>query len=93
MISDRAIAGRINAYIGPRYGTLIVGGAKEPLYQPPVGRPRAIIRYTRDHAQSVLHEVAHWCLAGAERRLLEDYGYWYQPPPRTTEQQIGRAHV
>lgn len=87
MISDRAIAGRINAYLGPRYATLIVGGASEPLYQPPVGRSRAIIRYTRDHAQSVLHEISHWCLAGAERRLLEDYGYWYQPPPRSREQQ------
>ena len=87
MISDRAIAGRINAYLAPRYATLIVGGAREPLYQPPVGRSRAIIRYTRDYAQSVLHELAHWCLAGAERRLLEDYGYWYQPPPRSAAQQ------
>lgn len=88
MISDRAIAGRINAHIRARYGTLIVGGAREPLYQPPVGRSIAIIRYTRDYAQSVLHEVAHWCLAGDERRLLEDYGYWYDPPPRTPNQQV-----
>jgi elongation factor P hydroxylase len=87
VIDDRAIAGRINAYIRSRYGTLILGGAREPLYQPPVGRSRAIIRYTRDYAQSVLHEVAHWCLAGDERRLLEDYGYWYDPPPRSRQQQ------
>ena len=87
LISDRAIAGRINAYIRSRHETLIVGGGREPLYQPPVGGSPAIIRYTRDYAQSVLHEVAHWCLAGDERRMLEDYGYWYHPPPRTPTQQ------
>ncbi|HEY5678919.1 MAG TPA: elongation factor P hydroxylase [Pseudomonadales bacterium] len=87
VISDRAIAGRINPHIRSRYATLIVGGAREPLYQPAIGRSLAIIRYTRDYAQSVLHEVAHWCLADGERRLLEDYGYWYLPPPRTPEQQ------
>ncbi len=87
VISDRAIAGRINSYIRSRYETLIVGGASEPLYQPRIGRSRAIIRYTRDYAQSVLHEVAHWCLAGEDRRRLEDYGYWYRPPPRSAKEQ------
>ncbi len=83
MTNDREIAGRINALILPRYATLLVGGAPEPLYLPPVGRARAIIRYTRDYAQSVLHEVSHWCLAGRARRMLPDYGYWYVAPPRS----------
>jgi elongation factor P hydroxylase len=87
VITDREIAGRFNRWVGPRYQTLLVGGAHEPLYEPPVGRTRAIIRYTRDYTQSVLHEISHWCLAGRERRLLPDYGYWYVPPPRSAEQQ------
>lgn len=31
----------------------------------------------------MLLEAAHWCVAGAERRLLEDFGYWYEPDGRT----------
>ena len=87
MITDREIAGRVNALIGPRYHTLLLGGAPEPVYLPPIGRARAIIRYTRDHAQSVLHEISHWCLAGRARRRLPDYGYWYVPPPRSGAEQ------
>lgn len=84
MTTDREVAGRINATILPRYATLLLGGAPEPVYLPAVGRARAIIRYTHDYAQSVLHEIAHWCLAGRARRLLTDYGYWYVPPPRSS---------
>ncbi|MCZ6710515.1 MAG: elongation factor P hydroxylase [Gammaproteobacteria bacterium] len=87
MTTDRQIAGRFNASIGQRYRTLLVGGALEPLYIPSVGRVPAIIHYTRDYAQSVLHEVSHWCLAGNARRRLRDYGYWYVPPPRSDDEQ------
>jgi elongation factor P hydroxylase len=65
----------------------MLGGAPEPTYLPPAGRNRGIIRYTRDYPQSVLHEIAHWCIAGAARRRLPDYGYWYVPPPRSCAQQ------
>jgi len=76
------IARRFNGAVGHRYDTVLIGGAEEPLYKPAApGRP-AEIRYTRDYAQSALHEMAHWCIAGAERRKLLDYGYWYHPPPR-----------
>jgi len=90
MTSDREIAGRFNAFVGRAHGTLLVGGAAEPLYlpaRPADGRSRAIIRYTLDYAQSALHEIAHWCVAGAARRMLADYGYWYVPPPRSAAQQ------
>jgi elongation factor P hydroxylase len=30
-----------------------------------------------------LHEVAHWCLAGDERRKMIDYGYWYNSDGRS----------
>lgn len=66
------------------YDTILVGGAEEPLYQP--GWPHRIV-YTRDYFRSALHEVAHWCVAGTQRRQLEDYGYWYAPDGRNAEQQ------
>ena len=33
------------------------------------------------------HEVAHWCVAGAERRKQDDFGYWYCPDGRDQAQQ------
>jgi elongation factor P hydroxylase len=76
------LAARINRAIARPWATVVIGGAEEPLYLPGTpGRP-AVIRYTRDHAQSVLHELAHWCIAGRARRALPDYGYDYEPPPR-----------
>ena len=32
---------------------------------------------------SALHEISHWTIAGKERRLLADLGYWYAPDGRT----------
>jgi hypothetical protein len=43
--------------------------------------------YREDYFASALHEVAHWCLAGADRRKLEDYGYWYRPDGRDPREQ------
>lgn len=72
-----------------RYQTRLEGGGEEPLYQPMTGSDNPVhkITFTRDYFASALHEVAHWCIAGAERRLLEDYGYWYAPDGRTAAQQ------
>jgi len=89
-MNDREIAGRFNVYVGRVHGAVLVGGAPEPLYLPACpedGRARAIIRYTLDYAQSALHEIAHWCVAGDARRKLPDYGYWYVPPPRSVAEQ------
>ena len=36
---------------------------------------------------SALHEIAHWLVAGSQRRLSEDYGYWYCPDGRDATQQ------
>jgi len=59
-------------------GTILQGGAEEPLYLPANGNSAsAKIVFTRDYASSALHEVAHWCLAGEKRRQQRDYGYWY----------------
>ncbi|MEP5765630.1 MAG: elongation factor P hydroxylase [Halieaceae bacterium] len=67
--------------------TRLQGGAAEPLYTPASAASAAIIYYREDFPASALHEVAHWCLAGPDRRKLEDYGYWYEPDGRTLEQQ------
>lgn len=78
------------------HATCLVGGGCEPLYEP-AQSPGALNRivFTRDYFASALHEVAHWCVAGPERRLLADYGYWYAPDGRTEEQQaeFERAEV
>jgi hypothetical protein len=71
------------------YRTVLVGGGNEPLYLPsddPERSPHRVI-YREDYVASALHEVAHWCVAGAARRRLEDYGYWYVPDGRSPEQQ------
>lgn len=32
-------------------------------------------------------EQSHWCIAGEQRRQLEDFGYWYEPDGRNHAQQ------
>jgi elongation factor P hydroxylase len=69
--------------------TVLVGGGVEPVYLPsddPSSRPHRVI-YREDYFARALHEVAHWCLAGAERRKREDYGYWYSPDGRNQDEQ------
>ena len=61
------------------------GGGNEPLYEPSDANQPAQIRFTRDYPASALHEAAHWCLAGAARRRLRDYGYAYVPGPRAPD--------
>lgn len=68
--------------------TRLEGGATEPFYQP---ASRAgefhLLFYRDDYFASALHEVAHWCIAGRERRQQVDFGYWYAPDGRSAEQQ------
>ena len=66
------------------FDTVLCGGGDEPVYL--AGSPARII-YTRDYFRSALHEVAHWCVAGAARRGQDDYGYWYAPDGRDAAQQ------
>lgn len=63
-------------------------GDDEPFYRPAgENNPAHHIFYAHGFFASALHEVAHWCIAGPERRLLEDFGYWYEPDGRTAQQQ------
>ncbi len=63
-------------------------GAKEPFFQSSKGLEPAVIFFTEDYFSSALHEIAHWCIAGKERRQKDDYGYWYQPDGRNQSQQM-----
>jgi elongation factor P hydroxylase len=68
-------------------GVRLTGGFAEPFYRAPGPAGGAEIRFTRDYLNSSLHETAHWCIAGRERRLQDDYGYWYRPDGRNGPEQ------
>ncbi|MBP0050010.1 elongation factor P hydroxylase [Marinobacterium sp. AK62] len=72
----------------PTYNTVLVAGEDEPIYRPAdEHHPHHRIIFAHGFYASALHEIAHWCVAGPERRLLEDFGYWYKPDGRTAEEQ------
>jgi elongation factor P hydroxylase len=72
----------LNRQVLAKYNTRILGGFDEPFYRAPVDGAPAEIRFTRDYERSALHELAHWCVAGCDRRLQDDFGYWYAPDGR-----------
>lgn len=65
----------------------IIGGADEPYYQAPKENEKAKIFFKENYPRSLLHEMAHYCLAGPRRRKLDDYGYWYSACGRTADEQ------
>ena len=65
----------------------IIGGKDEPYYVAPKGDEDAIIYFRSNYPRSLLHEVAHYCLAGDRRRKIDDFGFWYAPCGRTEEEQ------
>ena len=89
MIADLDIAAIFNATLGASHKTVLLGGGDEPVYFPSVEGRESVILYTRDYVRSVLHELAHWSLAGEKGRSLLDYGCKYNPPPRTLREQQG----
>ena len=80
--SDTDVARCFNTTFAISEHVVLVGGAAAPYYMPSPAPHRAVIRYRENFAASALHEVAHWCIAGARRRQRPDFGYWYEPPPR-----------
>ncbi|ROS05026.1 hypothetical protein EDC56_0548 [Sinobacterium caligoides] len=73
--------------------TRLICGQGEPIYYP-AGMPEEDsghdyhrIIFAHGFFASALHELAHWCVAGQERRCLVDFGYWYIPDGRTAAQQ------
>lgn len=70
------------------YNTELIRGEDEPIYLPADEQhPQHRIIFAHGFFASALHEISHWCVAGKERRLLEDFGYWYEPDGRSEERQ------
>lgn len=70
-----------------RYRTRLVAGNHEPYYQPATAESCAKVVFAHGFFASALHEIAHWCIAGEQRRNQFDYGYWYEPDGRDSRQQ------
>lgn len=83
----RHIEAVFNDCFRQRYRCELVGGADEPYYQPGEAGDLHRVYYREDFPRSALHEAAHWCVAGEQRRQLVDYGYWYEPDGRSVERQ------
>lgn len=74
--------------------TRLLATQGEPIYLPTdAGSAFNRIYYVSGHFSSGLHEVAHWCIAGARRRRLVDYGYWYIPDGRSAREQASFEQV
>ncbi|MHA3116769.1 hypothetical protein E0H86_13940 [Acinetobacter sp. ANC 4635] len=69
------------------HNVILFKGENEPEYFPATDREPAKIQFAHGFFNSALHEISHWTIAGAKRRLLPDLGYWYAPDGRTQEQQ------
>lgn len=67
--------------------TVLAHSPDEPEYLPANDQQPAQILFAHGFFASALHEISHWCIAGAERRRLPDLGYWYAPDGRNREQQ------
>lgn len=70
------------------YNTRLVKGDDEPIYLPADDDiPYHRIVFAHGFYASALHEISHWCIAGAQRRLQVDFGYWYCPDGRDASTQ------
>ncbi|GHE22992.1 elongation factor P hydroxylase [Halomonas urumqiensis] len=70
------------------FNTRLVRGGDEPVYLPADAEwPWHRVVFARGFYASALHETSHWCIAGAKRRQWEDYGYWYLPDGRDSDEQ------
>ena len=95
----KAVIAIFDKLFSQEFNTRLLGGAAEPVYIP-AGYPYQSesnsvadtcdyhrLYFREDYFSSALHESAHWCIAGAERRLKVDFGYWYNPDGRSQQQQ------
>ena len=88
IISADQLVRIFNGLFTDSFNTRLEGGGDEPIYLPAndaCDYHRLVFR--SDYVSSALHEISHWCIAGEQRRQLEDFGYWYNPDGRTKSQQ------
>jgi len=70
------------------FQTRLIKGDDEPIYLPADdSSPWNRVVFAHGFYASGMHEISHWCIAGAERRKLVDFGYWYCPDGRDAETQ------
>ena len=94
LVQGRDIEAVFHACFTKCFRVRLSGGHIEPIYLPAAGLDsHAELRYRENYVSSALHEVAHWCIAGWERRQRIDYGYWYVPDGRSAAQQAAFARV
>ena len=78
-----------NGLFSDSLNTQLVRGENEPIYIPAsAGHAYHQVLFAHGYFSSALHEIAHWCIAGQERRQQIDYGYWYAPDGRNQQQQM-----
>jgi elongation factor P hydroxylase len=84
----QALLNCLNPWLQATHQTTLVAAEYEPFYAPK-SEEQAFheIQFAHGYFNSALHELAHWCVAGEARRLLPDFGYWYEPDGRSAEQQ------
>jgi len=87
MIDLNVFVNVLNDQYLDQYNTKLMGGFDEPFYKAANEGKPAEIQFSHDYIRSALHELAHWCVAGVERRKIDDYGYWYAADGRNQEQQ------
>lgn len=85
-----------NGCFADDFNTRLVKGDDEPIYLPAddeVDYHRIV--FAHGFYASALHEISHWCIAGAERRKQVDFGYWYCPDGRdaATQSQFESVEV
>lgn len=77
-----------NDLFSESYQTQLVKGQDEPIYLPADAQnPYHRLCFAHGFFASALHEISHWCVAGAKRRQQIDFGYWYEPDGRSPEKQ------
>lgn len=75
------------AHSGYHTPTCLVRGNNEPEYFASHHGEPARIEFAHGFFASGLHEISHWCIAGKQRRQLNDFGYWYSPDGRNKNTQ------
>ncbi|PHS74077.1 MAG: diaminobutyrate--2-oxoglutarate aminotransferase [Porticoccus sp.] len=86
--------GVFNDLFADSCNTLLSGGGEEPVYLPAEGGGGCHqLIFRQDYFSSALHEIAHWCIAGEQRRQQVDFGYWYRPDGRSVNEQSAFERV
>lgn len=78
------------------FNTRLIKGKDKPIYLPADdATPWHRIVFAHGFYASGMHEISHWCIAGAARRELVDFGYWYCPDGRdaATQRQFEEVEV